>query len=200
MKVSKLKLAERNPRQISDEALARLGESIVRDPEFMELRPLILDNNNVVRAGNQRLKAIRQQGFKDIPDSWIRYADNLTPEQLQRFQLVDNAPSGMAGDWDLQLLTNDWNMDDLEKLGFDTQELEDALRDAEMVLDPGAQSSQSGGHGVNQSVTFWIYDHKITDGRDHIWAFIQNNMDRIRNADPEKLADAIVRAVDEILD
>ena len=38
--------------------------------------------------------------------------------------MVDNAPKGMAGDWDLELLANQWELPELEDLGFTLEDLE----------------------------------------------------------------------------
>lgn len=111
MKTNDIKLNPDNPRNITDEALEKLKESISRDPEFMELRPIIIDKNNMVLGGNQRLKAIRALGYKEIPVNWVKKADTLTEEQYNRFILVDNAPEGMQGEWDYGKLIEDsvWN-------------------------------------------------------------------------------------------
>ncbi len=123
MKVSNLKLHKRNPRKISREAMDKLKQSIERDPQFMVLRPMVVDENMAVLGGNQRLKAIRELGYKDVPDEWVVRADNLTDEQKRRFVLVDNAPTGMAGEWDIDILSADWDLPDLEDLGFSLAEL-----------------------------------------------------------------------------
>lgn len=117
--VSSLKLLSRNPRRISKEALSRLSESITRDPEFMRLRPIVVDADGVVLGGNQRLRACKALGMKSLPDGWVVQAANLTEEQRKRFILVDNAPQGMAGEWDDDVLKADWGLDELKGLGFD---------------------------------------------------------------------------------
>ena len=123
MKTSELKLRDRNPRRITDAALDKLAESIKRDPEFMTLRPIVTDADGVVLGGNQRLKAIQKRGMTEIPDSWVVKAADLTEEQMRRFILVDNAPEGMAGDWDFDLLKMDFELPELEEIGFDLENL-----------------------------------------------------------------------------
>jgi len=81
MKASLLKVQKGNPRTITDEAMEKLQESIERDPQFMALRPLVVDEDNVVIGGNQRLKAIKKLGYKEIPDEWVVRAEDLTEEQ-----------------------------------------------------------------------------------------------------------------------
>ena len=110
----------KNPRSITDEALLRLQESIKRDPEFMSLRPIVIDENNVIIGGNMRYQACLANGMQAIPEAWVRRALNLTDEQRKRFVIVDNAPEGMSGTWDFSLLREEFNsMETLpESLGF----------------------------------------------------------------------------------
>ena len=113
----------RNPRRIAQEALAKLCESIQRDPEFMRLRPIVVDAEGQILGGNQRWKACKALGFAELPDGWVVKADDLTDEQRRRFILVDNAPEGMAGGWDFDLLKTEWKLPELKELGFDMADL-----------------------------------------------------------------------------
>jgi len=51
----------------------------------MELRPIVVDSDMMVLGGNHRLKAIQQLGMKEIPDTWVKSAADLTPEEQKRF-------------------------------------------------------------------------------------------------------------------
>ncbi len=116
-----LKLQERNPRTISDEALTKLAESIQRDPEFMKLRPIVVDKDNMIVAGNQRYKALLKLGYEEPPEEWVVKAESLDPEKLRRFMLIDNAPPGLSGSWDWEILTQDFELDTLQDIGFEVQ-------------------------------------------------------------------------------
>ena len=126
IKLNTLKKSDRNPRKISDDALAKLCESIERDPQFMELRPIVVDEHNEILGGNQRYAACIKLGKTSVPASWVKVATGLTAAQRKRFILVDNAPEGMAGDWDVELLKMDWELPELTDLGFEAllEELE----------------------------------------------------------------------------
>ena len=111
-----------NPRTISDAALARLAESIRRDPEFMRLRPIVIDADGIVIGGNQRLRACSEiLGMTDLPDGWVIRADNLTEEQRRRFTLVDNV---QAGEWDMGALAEGYADMDLGAMGITMPEAE----------------------------------------------------------------------------
>jgi hypothetical protein len=114
-----LKAQERNPRSIKPESFARLCESIRRDPQFMALRPIVVDAEGVILGGNQRYRACLHLGMQTVPAAWVKVAADLTPEQRKRFVLVDNAPDGMAGEWDIDALMEGWSVQDLGALGFE---------------------------------------------------------------------------------
>jgi len=124
MKTDRIHPNPNNPRKISAEALERLKASIRRDPEFMRLRPIVVDAAGTILGGNQRHAAIAALGMSEIPDDWVRRADDLTDEQRRRFVIVDNGPEGMSGEWDLELLAADWGDVGLAELGLEVPELE----------------------------------------------------------------------------
>lgn len=158
--ISDLKPLENNPRKIADQALEKLQESISRDPEYMVARPLIVGRDNVILGGNQRWRAIQALGMTEIPDEWVRRVD-WDEEKARRFVLVDNAPQGMAGEWDVDLLREYWTDVDLDALGMEMDiELEDepGLTDPDEVPEPPADP-------VTQTGDLWILgNHRILCG------------------------------------
>jgi hypothetical protein len=113
-----LKVNEQNPRRISDSAFDRLKKSVKRDSKFMELRPIIVDEDNNIIGGNQRYRALAEIGRRKIPASWVRVAEGLTEKQKRRFVILDNSPEGMSGYWDFDLLQESYDKVELERLGF----------------------------------------------------------------------------------
>jgi len=60
----------RNPRWIKDERYKALKKSIEDAPEFLDARMLLVyphEGKYVVIAGNMRLKACKELGFKELP-------------------------------------------------------------------------------------------------------------------------------------
>lgn len=108
----------RNPRKISEASMEKLCASITRDPQFMLLRPIVVDENRMILGGNQRFFACQRLGMTEIPETWVWVADNLTDEQKKRFVLVDNSPDGMSGYWDYEVLQDDYEIEGLTDLGF----------------------------------------------------------------------------------
>ncbi len=122
MRLETLQLNPKNPRIMNRVALERLKESIQRDPEFMAARPIIVDETNMIVGGNQRYRACKELGLKEIPDSWVKKA-KLTEAQKKRFVIVDNSPEGMSGTWDWDMLESEWDISMLDSLGMDVTAL-----------------------------------------------------------------------------
>lgn len=118
MLLSTLKPNPKNPRTITEKAFAKLKASIKRDPEFMVLRPIVVDADGVILGGNQRYRACLALGMTEVPDAWVVKAGDLTAAQRKRFVLMDNAPDGAAGEWDWDMLAADWDVPELTDLGF----------------------------------------------------------------------------------
>ena len=116
MRLCEIKRNPNNPRVIKDDRFEKLKKSIEEFPKMMKLRPMIINSDNVVLGGNMRLKALQDLGYKDIPDDWVKRAEELTEEEQRRFIIADNVG---FGDWDWEELANDWDDDTLEDWGLD---------------------------------------------------------------------------------
>jgi len=121
MKISEIKLNKKNPRLIKDYKFEKLKKSIQEFPKMLELRPMILDDNNVVLGGNMRLTALKDLGYKEIPDNWVKRASELTDEEKQRFVIADNVG---FGDWDWDIIANEWDTELLADWGLDVPSFE----------------------------------------------------------------------------
>ena len=133
MKLSELKTNPTNPRTIKDDKFKKLVQSLKDFPEMMEKRPLVCvtdtsDGKLYPLGGNMRLKALQELKYKDIPDSWVVLADDWTEEQRKEFIIKDNIG---YGEWNWDLLENDWNFDDLENWGLDMPDFEAEVLEAE---------------------------------------------------------------------
>lgn len=116
MKLSEIKANPNNPRVIKDDKFAKLVKSIKEFPKMMELRPMVINTDNIVLGGNMRLKALKELGYKEISDEWVKRAEDLTDEEQRRFIIADNVGFG-EHDW--EMLANEWNVEELEEWGLD---------------------------------------------------------------------------------
>lgn len=111
--INKIKNNPSNPRVIKDSNFKKLVKSIQEFPEMLEIRPTVVDSEMMVLGGNQRLKACKEAGLKEIP---IIKADELTEEQQKEFIVKDNSN---YGDWDFDLLTEQFDADLLDDWAVD---------------------------------------------------------------------------------
>ena len=111
-----------NPRHIAPEQLEKLKKSIKDFPKMMKLRPIIVDSNNVILAGNMRYKALLELGYKQVPDEYVRKADELTEDEKRRFIIADNVGFGQ---WDFEVLAVDWDSEELADWGLEMPEFEE---------------------------------------------------------------------------
>lgn len=106
-----------NPRFIKDEKFAKLKASIQENPEMLALRELLVYQHGkqyVIIGGNMRYEAMRELGYTEAPCKVI--PADATTEQLRAYTLKDN--SGY-GEWDWDLLSNQWDMEELDAAGID---------------------------------------------------------------------------------
>ena len=118
MQVSKVKINEvktnpKNPRLIKDDKFKKLVKSIQEFPQMLELRPIVVDENNIVLGGNMRLKACKEAGLKEV---YIVKAENLTELQKDEFIVKDNVG---FGEWDWDMLANEWDVEKIQDWGLD---------------------------------------------------------------------------------
>jgi ParB-like chromosome segregation protein Spo0J len=116
IKLSTIKSNPNNPRVCKDDKFAKLVNSIKEFPKMMELRPMVVNSDMVVLGGNMRLKALKEAGYKEVPDEWVKSAESLTEEEQRRFIIADNVGFG-EHDWDM--LANEWDAVELEAWGLD---------------------------------------------------------------------------------
>lgn len=80
--VSDLKPNPINPRTIVPEKLAQLKQSLTDFPQMLLLRPIVVDENNVLLGGNMRLRALRELGIKEV---LVHVVSGWTEEQKKEF-------------------------------------------------------------------------------------------------------------------
>ena len=126
IKLTTIKSNPNNPRVIRDEKFKKLVKSIEEFPKMMALRPMVVNEDMVVLGGNMRLKALKELGYKEVPDEWVKSAKDLTDDEIRRFIIADNVGFG-EHDW--ELLANEWDAAELADWGLDIPgfEVDDVL-------------------------------------------------------------------------
>ena len=129
--LSKLQPNADNPRFIKDEKYKKLKQSLIDFPEMLELRPIVVDESFTILGGNMRYRAAKEIGLKEL---FITVAEGLTDEQKKEFIIKDNAS---FGDWDWDVLANDWDDIDLGDWGVDVWESEEEVESEDEGDDVG---------------------------------------------------------------
>ena len=132
MKLKDIKPNPNNPRVLRDDKFQKLKQSIKEFPKMLSLRPMVIDENNVVLGGNMRLRALQELGFTDIEDAWVKRSIDLTEEEKKRFIIADNVA---FGEWDWDTLANDWDVADLEAWGLDIPQFDNEAEELEASED-----------------------------------------------------------------
>lgn len=111
-----------NPRLIKDEKFEALKKSLTDDPEMLDLRELIIYPNPdekgtyVVIGGNMRYNAAKELGLSELP---CKILPESTPvEKMRSFIIKDNIA---YGEWDMDLLSEEWDTEELSDWGLDLQ-------------------------------------------------------------------------------
>ena len=121
--IQKIRSNPKNPRIIRNEKFKKLVKSIQEFPEMLDLRPIVVDKDMVVLGGNMRLKACIEAGLKEVP---ILVAENLSAEQEAEFIIKDNSS---FGEWDWEILANEWDVNSLNEWGLDVPYTEDDIEE-----------------------------------------------------------------------
>ena len=111
-KIQNIKINPNNPRLIKDDKFKKLCQSLKDFPEMLELRPIVVNKDMIILGGNMRYKAAKEIGLKEIP---VTIAD-LTEDQQREFLIKDNTS---GGEWDWEVLANEWNAEQLDAWGLD---------------------------------------------------------------------------------
>lgn len=110
----------KNPRKLTKSAYAQLRKSIER---FGLIDKPIINVDNTVIGGHQRLKALQGMGI-DYVECYVPDRE-LSPKEIEELNIRLNKNTGEF-DWDI--LANEWNPVELLEWGFTHKDFEDALK------------------------------------------------------------------------
>ena len=134
IEIDKIKPNPENPRIIKDYKFKKLVMSITNFPEMLEKRPIVVDENMIVLGGNMRLKACQEAGLKKID---VIIAEGWSEKQKKEFIIKDNSN---FGEWDWDVLANQWDTDKLKDWGLDIPKWEDTEEIESEIEDTGEYS------------------------------------------------------------
>ena len=119
--ISKLRLADYNPRKISDKELSNLKKSLKK---FGFIQAVIINKDFTVISGHQRIRAWKEMGNETVPTIQL----DITKKEEKALNLAMNK---IGGEWDVDKLygvINDLRItEELEFTGFDEKEVSKIL-------------------------------------------------------------------------
>ena len=153
----------KNPRQWTQDGVNKAKDSLERDPDFLDDRPLLVvphEGAYVVYAGNMRLTAARELGVEALPCVTYEPESVEDRDTIKRRAILDN---GDFGAWDWDALANEW--DDLPlgdwgvpNWGHDTVDVGD------LGIEPVASAGESLSGFTQMTFLFSKDDAEIVQG------------------------------------
>jgi ParB-like chromosome segregation protein Spo0J len=129
--IKEIKSNPNNPRVLKDDKFKKLVQSLKDFPEMANVRPIVVNTDMIVLGGNMRLRAMQEAGWKKAPVQIVDWSI----EKQNEFIIKDNVG---FGEWDWDILANEWNESELTDWGLDIpifKDSEDELKDLSSEID-----------------------------------------------------------------
>lgn len=125
--INEVKLNENNPRVKNDDKFKKLVRSIEESPDFLSIRPIVVNEEMIVLGGNMRLMALQSLKHEKVEVLKVTW---LSEEKQREFIIKDNLG---YGDWDWDALIKDYDTSELLDwwLDIDIEEDEPTQKDIE---------------------------------------------------------------------
>ena len=118
LKITEIQENPNNPRTITKKKYNELVQSIKGFPEMLEAKPIVVNPEHVILGGNQRFKAAKAAGLKEVPV----YVASWDEIKQQEFIIKDNLHSG---EWDWDILANNHDAEELIEWGMEIPALDE---------------------------------------------------------------------------
>jgi len=116
-KLTELKPFEKNPRKMTEKGMKDLKTSISK---FGIAEPIVINTDNTIIGGHARYYAISDNGTEDV--ECYQPEKKLTPKEFKELNVRLN--KNIAGEFDFDILANEFELDDLLEWGFEEKELD----------------------------------------------------------------------------
>jgi DNA modification methylase len=105
----------KNPRKLTREEAKHLKKSI---DKFGLIDLPVITNDNRVIGGHQRLRILKEMSVTTV-DCWVPDGSDLNDEDIDELNIRLNRNQG---EWDWDILANEWDINDLLDWGFNEKE------------------------------------------------------------------------------
>jgi DNA modification methylase len=142
---------ENNPRTIDEPSFKILCDSLRANRDYLTVRPLLITPDNVVFAGNMRLKAAQHIGMEEVPVAVM----DISEERRNEICIRDNVQNGI---FDADILNNAWDSEKLMEWGVDIEEF--GIDEGGGAQTAGDDDVPEGGVGTPLTVVGDLYEIK----------------------------------------
>lgn len=179
IEAKKLRPKDNNPRIIKDNKFRQLIDSIKESPHFMTLRPVVVNEDMEIIGGNMRFRACVELKWDKIPTTIYtrKLHEEAMLERLEEdrvdyeegcneFMIKDNTN---AGQWDYDILANDWSNEKIYKWGVDVwkhKELENISEnyfEVEEIEEQSTPSVRDEEYGKFECIMLYENKKKLVD-------------------------------------
>ena len=113
---------------------------------MLKIRPIVVNDDNIIIGGNMRYKASIEAGLKEVH---IIRAAGLTKKQQKEFIVKDNVG---FGEWDWDILANDWDSKQIKDWGLDVWQPEEDVDYSILDDDDLSQDLEDMTSGVKKAI------------------------------------------------
>jgi site-specific DNA-methyltransferase (adenine-specific) len=156
--LSELKELPGNPRTIKKDQFEKLKKSLQDNADYFEARPIILSDRtgeNIILAGNQRYKAAKALKMEQVPTITLH---GLTEAREREIIIRDNVNNG---EWNVDLLANEWNPDELIEWGV---EIPDIKAEIEIIEDDAPEVNEEEPAKSKLGEIYQLGEHRLMVG------------------------------------
>ena len=132
-KLKSLKKTRKNPRKISKAQKLRLEKSLEEFPEMLKVSSIVVDEDNEVLIGNQRVQALIDIGKEELE---VMVVSGFTEEQKSELMLKDNSH---YGEFDMDVLFDAYNESDIINAGLSYKPIDEVVEDSFFVSNDEAK-------------------------------------------------------------
>ena len=107
---------------------------------MLDIREIVVDENNRILGGHQRVKALLANGEKEVN---VKVVEGLSEEEKREFVIRDNIQNG---EWDFDVLANEWDDLPLDDWGIELPiaDIEEEIVEDEAPEPPAEPKSKLG--------------------------------------------------------
>jgi hypothetical protein len=185
-KLSELISAEYNPRKITGKQMEELKDSIKRlghlEPIVVNMHP---DRKNIIISGHQRSTAAKELGMTEFP--CVEVAFDLNKEREANIRMNKS-----GGEFDMAILTDLFQKDELTSWGFEDFELDSMVDDIDLSALDGEDVDKEIGDmesGVKKAIQIEFETPELYEEAQSLIKFWRDRQAQIGSMLIEKLTD-----------